>query len=123
MTVPTISSKDVTVMWLPPELENWNGNLTNYTLDITAVKNCQEPTVPEIFPNSSRKEYLTFFQTNPDPNTAYMEGGLQLESLIIDTLEEYQSYNFTVRVWNSQGEGPEAITICNRTLEAGTYMY
>ena len=122
MTAPTISPNNVTVMWMPPELENWNGILTNYTVDITAVEDCQEQMVLENFTGTPRTEHLTSFETNPYPNVAYMEGGLQIESLTIDTLEEYQSYTFTVRVWNNQGEGPEAITICTRTLEAGTYV-
>ena len=108
-------------MWMPPELENWNGILTNYTVEITAVEDCQEQIVLENFIGTPRREHLTSFET--DPNVAYMEEGLELESLTIDTLEEYQSYTFTVRVWNNQGEGPEAITICNRTLEAGTYIH
>lgn len=123
MTAPTITPNNVTVMWMPPELVNWNGILTSYTVDITAVKDCQEQIVLENFIGTPRTDNLTSFRNDPNPNMAYMEEGLELESLTIDTLEEYQSYTFTVRVWNNQGEGPEAITICNRTLEAGTYVY
>ena len=123
VTAPTISPNNVTVMWMPPELENWNGILTNYTVDITAVEDCQKKRVLENFIGTPRREHLTSFENDPNPNMAYMEEGLELESLTIDTLEEYQSYTFIVRVWNNQGEGPKAITICNRTLEAGTYIH
>ena len=37
-------------------------------------------------------------------------------------LEEYQSYVFSVRVWNGEGGAPvnDNITSCNITQEAGT---
>ena len=62
------------------------------------------------------------FRTLPNPTDANRGGGVQLESITVSGLEEYQSYSFTVRVWNSQGmdsEDDTNVTVCNRTHEAG----
>ena len=31
-SAPVVSPNDIIVMWMPPELQNWNGILTNYTV-------------------------------------------------------------------------------------------
>lgn len=60
------------------------------------------------------------FETPANPNMAYIEGGLRTEMLVVPGLEEYQSYVFTVRVWTSEGDGPEGENeVCERTQEAG----
>ena len=82
----------------------------------------QEPL--ELFPDSPRREFLesSQFKTLPNPTDAYRADGVQLETLSLNGLEEYQSYTLTIRVWNSQGRDSEddvIITVCNRTYEAG----
>ena len=89
--------------------------------DIAAVESCQQQKPLE---DSPRQETLnqSQFKTLPNPTDAYNEDGLQLENMTVSGLEEYQSYRFTIRVWNSQGVDPEddvIITVCNRTQEAG----
>ena len=37
---PVISPNEVHLMWMPPELENWNGNLTSYTIGIVLSHPC-----------------------------------------------------------------------------------
>ena len=32
ISAPVVSPNDIIVMWMPPELQNWNGILTNYTV-------------------------------------------------------------------------------------------
>ena len=93
---------------------------------IRAVLDCQQLKELEDFPGSPRSELLVpaQFQTLPNPTEAYLSGGIQLESLTVDKLEEYQSYVFVVRVSNSQEGGPESnTTVCNRTQEAGMYNH
>ena len=92
--------------------------------DIVAVQSCQMQEPLEQFPDSPRSEFLdsSQFKTLPNPTDAYGVGGVQLESLSLNGLEEYQSYTLTISVWNSQGRDSEddvIITVCNRTNEAG----
>ena len=90
--------------------------------DIAAVDDCQQRTQLENFPDTPRNETLTSleFITPANPNEAFVEGGIQLESVTVGDLQEYQSYVFTVTVRNSLGEGTP-MTVCSRTEEAGMY--
>ena len=86
------------------------------------MDDCQQRTQLENFPDSPRNETLTSleFMTSANPNEASVEGGIQLESVTVGDLQEYQSYVFTVTVRNSLGEGTP-MTVCSRTDEAGKY--
>ena len=95
----------------------------NYS-DIVAVQSCHWQKPLEEFPGSPRREKLdsSHFKTLPNPTDASRRAGVQSESLTVNRLEEYQSYTFTVRVWNRQGmdsEDDAIVTVCNRTHEAG----
>ena len=89
--------------------------------DVVAVTNCSDPAEIDGFPNSPRTITYYSFSTPFHPKTAHASGGAQTESETVAELEEYQSYQFRVRVWNNQGPGPEdhVMVVCNRTLEAG----
>ena len=83
---------------------------------------CTQRTPRVGFVNSPRRLVLSSseFATNANPNMAYIEGGLRTEMMVVQGLEEYQSYVFTVRVRNSEGVGPEGENVvCERTQEAG----
>ena len=86
------------------------------------MDDCQQRTQLENFPDSPRNETLTSmnFTTPANPNEAFVEGGIQLESVTVGDLQEYQSYVFTVTVRNSLGEATP-MTVCSRTEEAGMY--
>ena len=89
--------------------------------DIVAVTDCSDRNPVAEFPDSPRNETYTEFETPVNPNLAHSGGGVRSEGVRVEGLEEYQSYQFTVRVWNSEGSGPESdvIAVCNRTQEAG----
>ena len=93
--------------------------------DIVAVTDCSDRIQLADFPDSPRNETYTEFETPADPNAARSGGGVSSEGVRVGGLEEYQSYQFTVRVWNREGSGPESdvIAVCNRTQEAGEDTY
>ena len=74
-------------------------------------------------PESPRTETLTEFTTDPNPTTAYDGGSGEVgeEDFTLESLEEFQGYQVSVRVWNREGSGPEndVMTICVTTLEDG----
>ena len=92
-----------------------------------AVDDCQNLSQLQDFPNSPRMESLSAsnFQTCLNPTDAYSNGGIREESLIVGALEEYQSYLFSIRVWNNEGSSPEddVVSLCNRTQEAGNEKF
>ena len=77
----------------------------------------------EGIPDSPRTETYTNFTNRPNPTITYNGGSGEVteERVTVIELEEFQSYQFSVRVWNSQGSAPdnEVMTICVRTEEDG----
>ena len=77
----------------------------------------------EGIPDNPRTETYTNFTNNPNPTTTYNSGSGEVteERVRVTDLEEFQSYQFSVGVWNSQGSAPEneVMTICVRTEEDG----
>ena len=88
-----------------------------------AVNNCNQQTPFDPLPNITIS--ANDFNTLPNPTEAHANGRLQLESAIVNELEEYQSYLFVIRVWNKEVVAPnnnDIINICNITQEAGTHL-
>ena len=77
----------------------------------------------EGIPDSPRTETYTNFTNDPYLATPYNCGSGEVteERVTVTELEEFQSYQFSVRVRNSQGSAPdnEVMTICVRTEEDG----
>ena len=74
------------------------------------------------FPGSPITEVLnqSEFKTPANPTHANESGGLQLESLTVDNLQEYQDYLFEITVWNTEGSASDHVaSVCVRTQEAG----
>ena len=90
---------------------------------VVAVTNCTEPVEMVGVPENPRTETFTEFTTDPNPTTAYGGGNGEVgeENFTLESLEEFQGYQVSVRVWNREGSGPEndVMTICVTTLEDG----
>lgn len=60
------------------------------------------------------------FQNSPDPGIASDSGGLQIESIEIRNLEEFQSYVFSVSIATAEGSNPgRGPSGCDMTLTDG----
>ena len=65
-------------------------------------------------------EELTNFQNDPDPGIAFNAGGLRRESIEISTLEEFQSYVFSVSIATDEGNNSgNGTRRCDMTLTDG----
>ena len=96
-----ISATCVELSWLPPDLQLWNGVVTNYTVVYEILR-----PVGLVSANSMMKAIPT--QGNPlannaDPRLANVP--LQQEMVVIDGLEEHHVYMFSVFMANAAGNG------------------
>ena len=99
-----VSADSVTVSWLPPDVDHWNGIITSYTVAFELIRRVDknEDSV------SIRTDTLTYpqpgeeFVNDPDPRvSSYSE--LQIESVIVAKIEEFYVYRFSVFLENSVG--------------------
>ena len=95
----------------------------HFSPGVVAVTNCSEPVEMEGIPRSPRTELITNFANDRNPTVVYMmrSGEVEDEEERVGGLEEFQSYQFSVKVWNKEGSGPEndTMTTCIRTMEDG----
>ena len=112
------SASSVTVTWLPPDIQFWNGIITSYTVVYELLGPVEEDT------GNEEGSALVPFQTqtitiprpglplvnSPDPRLVSLP--LRQESVLIEELEEYHVYSFAVYVENTEGEsGPSETAI------------
>ncbi|XP_019860969.1 PREDICTED: receptor-type tyrosine-protein phosphatase F-like [Amphimedon queenslandica] len=90
-----VSSTAVNVSWLPPNLSNWNGLITNYTIEYRTNDEYIRPSIEVTATLSS-------FANSDDPRAATTP--LQLESIIIPSLHEFVNYSFIITLSNSIGQ-------------------
>ena len=106
VSVEVKSPTSVTVSWLPPDPQFWNGVITSYIIVYELMRRVDEensditPIKTEEFMHPQPGE---MFANDPDPRvSAYLP--LQFESAVIDKIEEFYVYRFSVLVQNSVGE-------------------
>ena len=127
MSVVLESTRSVRVSWLPPNIEYWNGVVTGYA--VIYVNNGPLDGSPvEDDGSGSGLSPLTvhmisvpppgyLLSNSPDP--ALVSLPLKTESVVIENLEEFHSYSFTVYQENSEGIGPLSMTVIQDTPEDG----
>jgi hypothetical protein len=122
VSVVVESASSVTVSWLPPEVQLWNGVVTEYTVVfenhgplqyITGEGSGLSPLMQQTVSIPSPGQQLT---NSPDPSLVSLP--LKIESVLIEGLEEYHSYSFAVYQANSEGTSPLSETAIQETPEA-----
>ena len=117
------SASSVTVSWLPPEVQLWNGVVTEYTVvfenhgplqNITGEGSGLSPLMQQAVSIPSPGQQLT---NSPDPSLVSLS--LKIESVLIEGLEEYHSYSFAIYLANSEGTSPLSEAAIQETPEAG----
>ena len=118
------SASSVTVSWLPPEVQLWNGVVTEYTVLYENHGPLQgisgegsgglSPLMQQTVSIPSPGQQLT---NSPDPSLVSLP--LKLESVLIEGLEEYHLYSFAVYQENVEGISPLSEATMQETPEAG----
>ena len=117
-----ISATSVELSWLPPDPQLWNGVITNYTVvykllgpvgmtpaEIVTTANIAIPTPGNPLAN------------NPDPRHATVP--LQWEMVVLDDLQEYHVYDFSVFIENAAGRSEMSMAIMQELPGAGIFHY
>ena len=93
-------------------------NLTSATINATSIQ-VQWEAVPEIHRNG----IITIYEVRVDPaqfqNVSYMNVSGSELVLVVDGLQEFVEYNFTVRAYTIAGPGPFSIFTTSTTDQAG----
>ena len=107
-----LSSKSVKVSWLPPEKEHWNGIITNYTI---YYKRLGPVSGDNFGPNSEVLDTVSIPNTKQtlanDPNPKLVSHPLHHEEVLLEGLEEYFLYEFSVDVATSAGTGEVSLLL------------
>ena len=119
------SSSSVYVSWLPPDIQFWNGVVTNYTVTYINLG-----VVGEGVDEDSADRMPTTVSI-PQPGQTLMNAQnptlvslpLRAESVFIDQLEEYCLYSFTVNQVNIEGVGPLSEIVTQEMPQGGTFTF
>lgn len=113
------NATSVTVSWIPPDVQLWNGVITSYTVIYELIGRVHESDV-ENDPLSSQTISITqaMFSNDPDPNDATLP--LKIESVVIKMLEEYYVYRFSVYLENAVGRSNISNSIAVEMPPAGS---
>ena len=119
MNIETATS--VQLSWIPPPTASWNGVILNYTIFVEYV----EPVLPT---NSSdipfNHSFIAVhptpdkpFSNNPDPHLVSLP--LVYESTVVEGLQEFQVYQFSVVMVNAAGQSDTSMPIIQELPGSG----
>lgn len=125
VTVSVESLTSVTISWLPPPIYQWNGIITNYNVVYEILGPVQDDNEnPALQPYhmyvTSIPQPGSSLTNNPDPRLATVP--LQSETVLLENLEEYYLYQFTVHVQNSAGESTMSNSVTQEMPEGGEQL-
>ena len=102
MSVTVTSASSVRVMWFPPGIQFWNGVISSYTVVYELTKSVDaEDDIEPVYSQSHTVPGMLFVN-NPDPRVATLP--LKQENVVIEQLEEFYVYQFTVFLENAVGQ-------------------
>ena len=112
--ITVLISNTINVSWQPPKRRDWNGRIDFYKLILTRhddvdLQKRAEPT--------SREVLVKPTSNHPDPSLA--KEPLQLESSLIEGLEENFVYSFTIVIYNAAGNSIVSEPTTQKMPQAG----
>ena len=104
VSVEVLSATSVTVSWLPPDVQTWNGVMTHYIIvyELLGRVNGASYIDPVRTDTLMYPQPGMMFNNDPDPR-ASAQLPLQFESVTIGLLEEFYVYRFSVYLENAVG--------------------
>ena len=121
------TSSSVCVSWLPPDIEFWNGVITNYTvvyMNLGVVQGNIDNADQMPFVNNTASTTQPGQKLVNNPNPMFVSPPLRPEGVFIDRLEEYHTYSFTVYQENIKGAGPFSEAVIEEMPQDGkSYFY
>ena len=96
-------------------------NLTSATINATAIS-LQWEAVPHIDQNGQIISYLVRVEPAEFENVSCMNVSGSDLALVVDGLEEFVEYNFTIRAYTIAGPGPFSVITTSTTDQAGEWI-
>ena len=120
-----VSPSSMVLSWLPPDIQFWNGIITEYTVvyeRLGAVEEFDDSSAMEPFTSQSISipQPGLSLVNNHDPQFVTLP--LQEESVLIEYLEEYYVYSFVVYLENTEGLSAASQTIIQEMPQAGIHI-
>ena len=124
MSIYINTSSSVYVSWLPPDIQFWNGVITNYTIVYVNLGVVQGSMDGD---NVDQMPIVTSTASIPQPgqtlvnsrNPTFVVLPLKQEGVFIDQLEEYHMYSFVVYQTNVKGAGPFSAAVIKEMPQGG----
>ena len=124
VSVEVESASSVTVSWLPPDVQFWNGAVTSYTVVYENLGAVHGNTDED---SSGLKPFLTQTISIPQPGLPVVNSRdpslvtlpLRAESVLIEQLEEYSIYSFAVYQENAKGVSLLSEAVLQEMPQAG----
>ena len=122
------SARSVTVYWLPPDVEFWNGVITSYTV-VYDNMGTQQGDIDE--ENSGLAPFTSQTISIPRPGQQLVNSldpqlvslPLRPESVLIEQLEEYHLYSFAIYQENAEGVSMLSEAVTQEMPEAGKHQH
>jgi len=104
-TVEVISATSVVLSWLPPDPHLWNGVITNYTVtyQLLGPVGITHTSITDAVSTMAIAVPMQGDQLANNANPLLVAWPLQRETAIVDDLQEYNVYTFSVFIVNSAG--------------------
>ena len=124
MSIYINTSSSVYISWLPPDIQFWNGVITNYTIVYVNLGVVQGSIDGD---NVDQMPIVTSTASIPQPgqtlvnsrNPTFVVLPLKQEGVFIDQLEEYHMYSFVVYQTNVKGAGPFSAAVIEEMPQGG----
>ena len=101
MSVKVENATSVTVFWIPPDVQLWNGVITSYTVIYELIGRVDD-VKNDLLSSHNISITPAMFSNDPDPYVATLP--LKIESVVIKMLQEYYVYRFSVYLENAVGQ-------------------
>ena len=120
-TVEVISPTSVKLSWLPPDPHLWNGVITNYTVtyQLLGPDGITHTSITDAVSTMSIAVPRQGNQLANNANPMLVAWPLEWETAIVDYLQEFNVYTFSVYIINSAGRSQMSQLIIQEMPGAG----
>ena len=122
VSVEVQTDSSVIVSWLPPHIEFWNGIVTSYTViyeNLGLLGGNTDDKGSGLQPFIMQTITVSGLQLANIQDPGVVPLPLRLESVLIEQLEEYHIYRFTVQQANAEGVSLLSEAVLQEMPEAG----
>lgn len=106
VTAKVLSPTSVSLRWLPGNADLWNGIITSYTIHYTLLR--QVSATEQASESMTLVSRLPSSQLSNNPDPVLVRSPLTWEETVVEGLQAYYVYSFSVSCENSAGRSPNS---------------